>query len=277
MSLTNDKGNKKMKIALYVRPDNKHIAFFEKLLASFSLSYEMNPKNTSDCTHAISLGGDGTFLSAVRVMGSSVRLPLLGVNSGRLGFLATVSMDRAGYALQCLKDGNYSIEHRSMIGVRGIESCGALSGTALNEFTIQKTGTQMIEIEMRIDGALAASYWADGVIVSTPTGSTAYSMSVSGAILVPSCRCFIVSPIAPHNLSLRPLVLSDGAELVLRVNSRSGGASIATLDNRQYEAPSGSIYTLTKSDHSQQVINMEDNNFYNTLREKLLWGVDLRN
>lgn len=266
-----------MKIALYVRPDNKHLVFFEKLLVEHSLCYEMNPTDTSDCTHAISLGGDGTFLSAVRTMGSTVRLPLLGVNSGRLGFLATVSLDRAGAALQELKDGQYSIERRSMIDVQGIESCLTAHGTALNEFTIQKSGTSMIEIEMRIDGALAASYWADGVIVSTPTGSTAYSMSVSGAILVPSARCFIVSPIAPHNLSLRPLVLSDGVELVLRVSSRNGGSSISTLDNHQYEAPSGSTYTLTKSDHWQEVINMADSNFYNTLREKLLWGVDLRN
>ncbi|MEG0656811.1 MAG: NADH kinase, partial [Mucinivorans sp.] len=123
-------------------------------------------------------------------------------------------------------------------------------------------GTSMIHIQMVVDGVVAASYWADGVIVSTPTGSTAYSMSVAGPILVPGCRCFVVSPIAPHNLSIRPLVVSDGVEIILTLTSRMGAESICTLDNREYRAVSGSSYTITKSDEYQEVISLANSNFY---------------
>lgn len=266
-----------MKIALYVRPDNDHQAHIERTLTAHELPYEINPRNTESFTHAVSLGGDGTFLSAVRTMGASLRLPLMGVNSGRLGFLATVSLDAIDEALECLKRGEYLTEWRQMISADNVDGCKGLRATALNEFTIQKSGTSMIEIEMWVDGVLAASYWADGVIVSTPTGSTAYSMSVSGAILVPGCRCFVISPIAPHNLSLRPLVVSDDVRLTITVRSRTGDASICTLDNREYIAPSGTSYDLYRSDDHQEVITLAGNNFYETLREKLLWGVDLRN
>ncbi|MEF9949610.1 MAG: NAD(+)/NADH kinase [Mucinivorans sp.] len=266
-----------MKIALYVRADNVHQKSFEALLQGRGVDYAVNPNDTTGCSHAISLGGDGTFLSAVRTMGSSRRLPLMGVNTGRLGFLATVSLDDAQKALECLARGTYRTEQRAMIQVSGIDCCSGQKPTALNEFTIQKFGTSMIHIQMVVDGVVAASYWADGVIVSTPTGSTAYSMSVAGPILVPGCRCFVVSPIAPHNLSIRPLVVSDGVEIILTLTSRMGAESICTLDNREYRAVSGSSYTITKSDEYQEVISLANSNFYDTLREKLLLGIDLRN
>ncbi|MEG0032762.1 MAG: NAD(+)/NADH kinase [Mucinivorans sp.] len=266
-----------MKIALYVRSDNVHQSFFEELLRRRALSYELNPRDTTQCTHAISLGGDGTFLSAVRTMGASQRLPLMGVNTGRLGFLATVSLAQVDQALDSIERSTYRTEQRAMIDVSNIANCINTRATALNEFSIQKSGTSMIHIHMTVDGVLAASYWADGVIVSTPTGSTAYSMSVSGPILTPECRCFVVSPIAPHNLSIRPLVVGDGAMLGITVTSRTNADSISTLDNKEYKAASGSSYTITKSADCQEVISLQDNNFYDTIREKLLWGVDLRN
>lgn len=266
-----------MKIALYARPDNVHLPSMERLLNLRSIDYLLNATDTTLCTHAISLGGDGTFLSAVRKMGLSRRLPLLGINGGRLGFLATVNLEDMELALDSLIAGKYHSEKRTMIEIEGIDICGASKSRALNEFTIQKHGPSMIEIELSIDDALVASYWADGVIVSTPTGSTAYSMSVSGSILAPDCQCFIISPIAPHNLSLRPLVVSDCSSVAIRVVSRTGKPSICTVDNREYEAPSGSTYTISKSPESQQVIGLVEGNFYDTLREKLLWGVDLRN
>lgn len=266
-----------MKIALYARQDNPNLPDFIALLERFSVEYIIAPQDTQCCTHAISFGGDGTFLSAVRKMGRTKRLPLMGINSGRLGFLATVSLDDTARAIQKLIKGDYKTEYRSMLDVSGSCSAGTLRATALNEFTLQKKGTAMVKIELSIHGALVASYWADGVILSTPTGSTAYSMSVSGSILAPDCNCMIISPIAPHNLSLRPLVISDSAQVSLKISSRMDDDSICTVDNREFDAPSGSVYEIVKSEHSQDVIVFDDNNFYDTLREKLLWGVDLRN
>lgn len=264
-----------MKIALYTRVENPSLSHFIAQLGSFGLQYELNPLSTAGFDYAISFGGDGTFLSSVRKMGREC-IPVMGINSGRLGFLSTVSKDCAEDAIEDLISGNFKTVKRSMIKILADDIPEGIPHRALNEFTIQKNGTSMILIEIAIDGQQIGSYWADGIIISTPTGSTAYSMSVGGAILTPECRAFIISPIAPHNLNIRPLVVPDSGAVWLRVTTRSGCQAIATIDNREYNVLSGASFELIRSKYELETIHLQKSTYYSTLRDKLLWGVDLR-
>lgn len=244
-------------------------------MRSLHIDCGLNPCDTAGFDLAVSLGGDGTFLSAVRKMDQGGYRPILGINSGRLGFLSSSQLENAAKALQALLDGRYNMEPRAMLEVRGIEQCAKTK--ALNEFTVQKSGTSMIFLELEIDGVPVAAYWADGIIISTPTGSTAYSMSVGGSILTPLCGCFIVSPIAPHNLSLRPLVVRDSAKIVVKASARHNETTVTTtIDNYEYKVSGENKFTITRSHDNLQVVNLLDNNFYATLREKLHWGIDPR-
>lgn len=268
-----------MKIALYSRAETSKINSVCQMLDSLSIDYVVNPAKIDGegFDMAASLGGDGTFLKSVRhiaASGCDEILPLIGINSGRLGFLATINLDQCLQAFNSLLKGHYTIEERTMIELQGIEC--TTSNIALNEVTIQRKNVGMIEIEIKIDGAKVASYWADGVIVSTPTGSTAYSMSVGGAILAPGARCFIISPVAAHNLSLRPLVVPDSAKIEITTRSRNGAGAIATIDNSQYTMAEGETIALSRSCKTLKIININNTNFYNTLREKLYWGIDIR-
>lgn len=263
-----------MKIALYTRTDNPSLGDFLEILRANSVDFQINPTATKGCDYAISFGGDGTFLSSVRKMGREC-IPIIGVNSGRLGFLSTVQKDDADLAIKELINNNFDTISRSMIKIIG-EIPEEIPHRALNEFTIQKSGTAMIMIEIAIDNQDVGTYWADGVIVSTPTGSTAYSMSVGGAILTPGCGSFIISPIAPHNLNIRPLVVPDSSTISLRAITRSNSHAIITIDNREFRAGSGRGFGLVRSKYELQTIHLKGNNYYQTLRDKLLWGVDLR-
>lgn len=267
-----------MKIAVYCRECSPVVDQLVALCARLGgVGCVVNPNQAQleGCDVAVSVGGDGTFLSAVRKMGRNL-LPILGVNSGRLGFLAAVSHDDVEEALVQIIDGEYKLQDRLMISVQG-EGIPSTASRALNEFALQKSGTAMIEIQIEIDGQQVGGYWADGVIVSTPTGSTAYSMSVGGAILTPGCQNFIISPIAPHNLNIRPLVVPSNCSVVLRVATRGAGGVIATVDNCEFDVSSGSCFTVVKSCDVLQEVVLDGSSFYNTLRSKLMWGVDLRN
>ncbi len=286
-----------MKIALYSRAGNPSLHVLCTELESRAITYEVNPCSPEGFDMAISFGGDGTFLSSIRKMGDRL-IPILGINSGRLGFLAGVAMNECGEALDELLRGGYTVDERSLLAVRGValgtmpseaanseQGCDqsgpaedpvTIKGIAVNEFTLQKTGTAMVHIEVEIDGERVAGYWADGVIVSTSTGSTAYSMSVGGAILSPGCRCFMISPIAPHNLNIRPLAVPDTSRLRVGVATRSGDAT-ATIDNREFRVASGTAFELQRAPEMVRIIRPALSSFYKTLREKLLWGVDVRN
>lgn len=268
-----------MKIALYSRAEKPKIESVCSIFRSLGVEYVVNPERIDgqQFDFAASLGGDGTFLDAVRYIGASEcadNLPIIGINSGRLGFLATINVEECETAFKALLSGDYKTEERSMIEVKGID--GATSDIALNEVTIQRQGVSMIEVEIKIDEVRVASYWADGVIVSTPTGSTAYSMSVGGAILAPGARCFIISPVGAHNLSLRPLVVPDTAKIEITTHSRDERGAVATIDNSQYNSTEGQTINLTRSCKTLKIININDTNFYNTLRQKLYWGIDIR-
>lgn len=221
-----------------------------------------------DTKLVISYGGDGTFLQCVNKFFES-DIPILGVNSGRLGFLANVSKKEIHKLVDCIVNDNYTIEPR------GVMYCEELGTWALNECTVQKRGLSMISFKVCIDGEYVADYMADGIIVATPTGSTAYSLSLGGAIIAPNCDCIIINPIAPHNLSLRPLIVANGS--VIRIEAKSRNADLlATMDNREYECENPAIITLRKSDMMVSFVKLPNVSFYATLREKLMWGVDKR-
>jgi NAD+ kinase len=222
----------------------------------------------------ISIGGDGTFLEAVSFI-SDKNIPIIGVNVGRLGYLATISLNDVESAIVSIKERSYKIEERTMIQV-AINGKKLDNHFALNEVAIQKKETSMIKIKTYIDDVFLNTYWADGLIISTPTGSTAYSLSVGGPIVIPGSENFVLSPIAPHNLSARPLIIPDNSVIRCKVESRDSNV-LVSVDNNSYVVDSDIEVVVKKASHTIKIASIEESDYFSTLREKLLWGVDIRN
>jgi NAD+ kinase len=224
----------------------------------------------------LSVGGDGTFLETmlkVRIHG----IPIAGVNTGRMGFLANISEDEISHSIDLLCEGRYRIIERSLIEI--IQPEGYFdreSSTALNEVTIQKADPSMITISVYVDDTYLNTYWADGLIVSTATGSTAYNLSVGGPILSPEDESIIISPISPHNLTIRPIIISGESRLRMIVEGRSN-EYIATCDFRSKRLPFREEIGIARSDGKLKTVMLTEMDFYNTLRNKLMWGADRRN
>ena len=236
-------------------------------------SFTKLPENTD---YLLSIGGDGTFLETVLLVEAS-GIPVLGINTGRLGFLSNITLDDCEKTVTNLLQNNYTIEERSLLKISGDFLPPDDIPYALNEVGIQKRlSTEMISIKACINGEPLPDYWADGLLVSTPTGSTAYSMSVGGPIITPETRCLLLSPIASHNLSTRPLIIDDQATINIRVNTRHS-AAVITLDNRLYEVASGTAITIEKTAFTVKTIRFSASSFFTILQEKLLWGNDKRN
>ncbi|MDR1553860.1 MAG: NAD kinase [Prevotellaceae bacterium] len=229
---------------------------------------------TSDFAFFVSLGGDGTFLEATRFIRKN-NIPVIGVNTGSLGFLANVSVDEFSNVLDEILNKKYEIEHRTLIHVTSQDEKN-ISICALNEITLQRTMSTLISSTVEINGERLSQYWSDGLIIATPTGSTAYSMSVGGPIIVPTASNFVISPIAPHNLSIRPFVISDDIEIKIKLQTR-GEKAMLTADNEMFEVESGMEFTVKKSKYKISIIKPNSVNFYKTLRNKLMWGYDIRN
>ncbi len=225
--------------------------------------------------YMVSLGGDGTFLDSVAFVQES-NIPIMGVNFGRLGFLANISIPEMNNAIDLLFAGRYNVEKRSMLEVVSETNFFQSFPYGLNDFTIQKSGTAMLNINTYIDNEYLSTYWADGLIISTPTGSTAYSLSVGGPIVNPNLSAFILSAIAPHHLTVRPLVIPDTSTLRLEASGRDGKV-LLSLDSRNIICESPITIQLKKAPFSANVICLEGTTFHRTLREKLLWGIDKRN
>lgn len=224
----------------------------------------------------ISLGGDGTMLSTIRHVKTS-GMPVIGINTGRLGFLASIAKDEIPQAIDALINKEYTIEPRTLLKLQASQPIFEPLNFALNEFTIHKRDSAaMITIHVYLNGQLLNSYWADGLIVATPTGSTAYSLSCGGPILTPDSKNFIITPIAPHNLNVRPLVIPDDKELRIKVEGRSEQFLI-TLDSRSQTIQSDIELILTKEDFQFNIVKLDNQDFFNTLRNKLMWGIDKRN
>ena len=224
----------------------------------------------------LSLGGDGTLLESVTYIGKH-EIPILGINTGRLGFLATTSPDETDTALENLFKGNYKIDARTVLELESdIKPFGTIN-FALNDFTIMKKDTSsMVTIHVFVDGELLNSYWSDGVIVSTPTGSTGYSLSCGGPLVYPKSESFIITPVSPHNLTARPIVLSDNSKISFQVEGRSKKFLIS-LDSRFASIDETVSLTLKKSPFKVKLIQLQGNHYFKTLRQKLSWGLDLRN
>ncbi|MDR2126007.1 MAG: NAD kinase [Prevotellaceae bacterium] len=229
---------------------------------------------TDDFAFFVSLGGDGTFLEATRFVRTN-NIPVIGVNTGSLGFLANVSVDEFHTVMDEILNKKYEIEHRTLIhvashGKKNISAC------ALNEITFQRTMTTLISTTVEINGESLSQYWSDGLIIATPTGSTAYSMSAGGPIIVPTASNFVISPIAPHNLAIRPFVISDDIEIKVKLQTR-GEKAMLTADNEMFEIETDMEFSVKKSKYKINIIKPASVNFYKTLRNKLMWGYDIRN
>jgi NAD+ kinase len=222
-----------------------------------------------------SIGGDGTFLETITFVRDS-RVPVVGINSGRLGFLASISKEQLSESLDNIFDKKYSLEERTLLKFESPENPFGDFNYALNEVTFQKIDATMITIQTYVNDDLLNAYWADGLIISTPTGSTAYSLSVGGPIMIPDSNNFIISPIAPHNLTVRPVVIPDKYELRLKINGRTS-KFLATLDFRSAEMDSSTELVVKRADFNISVLKLDNHNYYSTLRSKLMWGADKRN
>lgn len=224
----------------------------------------------------ISIGGDGTFLEAVTFI-RETGIPILGINSGRLGFLADIAPNEILDALADFANGKYSIEKRSLLELTapGLKDCSF--NYALNDFTIRKSDkATLIKIHTWVNEEFLNTYWADGLIVSTPTGSTAYSLSVGGPIMVPESNNLIIIPIASHNLTVRPLVINADHDITLNVESRIS-THIASLDARTFAFDKNVNFRLKKANFAINVVKIQGHSYFNTIRNKLMWGIDKRN
>ncbi len=226
----------------------------------------------------ISIGGDGTILRAATLVRKS-GIPILGINAGRLGFLASVQKDNIASFLQLIIEKKYTISPRTLLSLSSKSKIEGLQDInfAMNEITVsRKDTTSMITIETHLNGEYLNSYWADGLIIATPTGSTGYSMSCGGPILTPDVKSLVITPIAPHNLNARPLVIPDKTEIRLKVSGREEYC-LVSLDSRIASIKNESVLTIKKTSFKINMVEIHEETFLKTLRNKLLWGEDKRN
>ena len=293
-----------MKIALYGQTVNPE--FFEELLRLFFLLKEKQiesfvyrpfleylhidcgiyPEVTGqfddsndlpdDISYMFSLGGDGTFLKSFLVAKNG-SIPLVGINSGRLGFLSDISRDEIDSAVCDILEGDILIDERTVLELEIVSNKQSVFQYALNEIAVTKLdSSSMINIHAYMNDEFLNTYWADGLIIATPTGSTAYSLSVGGPILTPDSENFVISPIAPHNLTVRPMVVPDHHSITLKVEGR-GLHFLASIDSKSEPIYFTESLLIRKAPFKVKTIRLKDHSFFSTLRNKLMWGVDKRN
>jgi NAD+ kinase len=222
------------------------------------------------------LGGDGTILEAVTQIGEK-EIPIIGINMGRLGFLATIGLDQIGFAIDQILAKKYTVARRALLRLDNGYDLFDGKPFALNDFSIVKKDTSsMIVVKAYVDNAFLNSYWADGLIVSTPTGSTGYSLSCGGPLVMPHSNNFIITPISPHNLNVRPMVIDDKSTMSFTIGAR-GDNVMVSLDSRSVTIPTTTELTVRKEDFSACLVKFEDYHPFDTLRQKLYWGQDIRN
>ena len=225
---------------------------------------------------AFSLGGDGTLLDTITYVGEA-EVPLVGINTGRLGFLATTPKEKIKSVIDALYQSYYSFDYRTLIRLDTDRDLFEGKNFGLNEFSILKKDTSsMIVVHAFIDGEFLNSYWADGLIISTPTGSTGYSLSCGGPLVLPHSNNFIVTPVSPHNLYVRPMVVSDNSVLSFEIEGRSKNFLVA-LDSRSRSVDASIQLAVRKENFRAKLVKLSGYNFFDTLRQKLNWGLDNRN
>jgi len=219
-------------------------------------------------------GGDGTLLEGIRLLGGAP-VPVVGINAGHMGFLAGGRKEAIEELFAEIAGGTLRIEQRTMLRVEGCVDGMPQGALAVNEAAVQRSGAGMIGVECRVDGLQVATYYGDGVIVSTPTGSTAYSLSAGGPVVAPGCRCLVISPLAPHNLTMRPVVVPDSSCVTLNVRTRRSAVTLS-LDNTAYDVADGAEIRVSRADERIFLGQAHNISFYDTLRDKMMWGVDIR-
>lgn len=268
---------KKEKTQIFIEND------FHKLLNKKRILKELDgikPFKSLDKSYDLlfSLGGDGTILRAITFV-KDLDIPIVGINTGRLGFLATIQDDDIQKALESIFKNEYTISERSLLTIETspINKAFEELNFALNEITVsRKNTTSMITIKTYLDDEYLTSYWADGLIISTPTGSTGYSLSCNGPVITPGAGSFVLTPIAPHNLSARPLVIPDETKISLTVSGREENY-LVSLDSRIATLSNNTTVTLKKADFKIKLLELNSESFLKTLRKKMLWGEDRRN
>lgn len=264
---------------------NIHLVFYEDLLHRLDSKFSLPEKFevfsdakplTTKVKFIFSLGGDGTMLDVVKFVGDK-NIPILGINLGRLGFLASTLATELEFAVESLVKGSFLVDHRTLIHLDTSTTLFADAPFALNEFSIhRKDSSSLIKIHTYLNGEFLCTYWADGLIVSTPTGSTGYSLSCGGPVIFPQANSFVITPVAPHNLNVRPIVVSDNSIISFEIEGRAE-QFLCTLDARSESIDNTVSLAVKKENFSIQLIRLEGQNFLNTLRTKLYWGVDHRN
>jgi NAD+ kinase len=260
----------------YARQLNQRPAFAAQPLSLAETFQEV--AQVKECDFVFSIGGDGTLLDTVRKF-RMTGIPILGVNTGRLGFLANISLPDLELATEDLLKGTYKLDQRTMMLLEAKPEGSLFSEDhfALNDITIHKSNTnEMITVHTYINGDFLNSYWGDGVILSTPTGSTAYSLSCGGPVIMPGTPAFMITPIAPHALTVRPMVIPDQSVISLEIESRSGQALIA-LDSRTEVIRQKTEIAIRKADFTIPLVRVQSGSYFSSLRNRLHWGLDNRN
>lgn len=248
----------------------------EKIPEVENLNTFSKPKDIIGCDYVFSIGGDGTLLETVTYIGDK-NIPVLAINAGRLGFLANIPSEQISKAIKALLNKEYKIDERILLHLDTEENIFNGLSYALNEFAILKRDTSsMIVVHTYINGDFLNSYWADGLIVSTPTGSTGYSLSCGGPLVMPQTQNFIIAPVNPHNLNVRPIVVSDDSEITFKIEGRSK-KFLVSLDSRSRAVDATIELKIRKENFKIKLIQLPESNFFNTLRAKLNWGLDIRN
>jgi NAD+ kinase len=224
----------------------------------------------------ISIGGDGTLLESVTHIGK-LEIPVLGINTGRLGFLATIAKEEIELAMSQVLTGNFTIDKRAVLKLETNTGIFTPLNFALNDFTVVKKDTSaMITIHSYVNGQFLNSYWADGIIVATPTGSTGYSLSCGGPLIFPRSGNFVITPVSPHNLTVRPIVVPDSSEISFQIEGRSK-RFLVSLDSRISSVDSSVKLLVKRADFSVNLVLLPDKHYFKSLRQKLNWGLDIRN
>lgn len=265
--------------------NNVEIVFYEKLynivkdkvvLKNPIRVFHTHEEIKDTVSYLFSIGGDGTLLDTLSYIRDS-GIPVLGINLGRMGFISSISKERIDSAINQLVNNKFKLDKRTLINIKTSEDIFGDLNYALNEVCFyRKSPLTMLKIQAFVDDDFVNSYWADGLIISTPTGSTAYSLSNGGPIILPGSQNFVITPIATHNLTVRPIVIPDSSKIRIKVVSRVKDFYV-NLDSRSVQVNSSYEFEIKREEFKINLLQLEDESYFRTIREKLLWGLDIRN
>jgi len=275
------------KVVLAIKSQDTHVIFekeFYNLLVENNVlakeyeTFSSHADIDDDTNFFVSIGGDGTLLRAANFV-KSKNIPIIGINAGRLGFLANVQQEAIGFLIPLLFSNQYTLSRRTLLQLNGPNEATSKFNVnfALNEITVtRKNSTSMITVETYINNEYLATYWADGIIISTPTGSTGYNLSCGGPIITPDSNCLVITPIAPHNLTTRPLIINDRSHIKMKISSREE-QFLLSLDSEMAAISNDSEIEISLANHTVNMVEFPSVTFLRTLRSKLFWGEDKRN